>query len=214
MCVCACVRACMRVCVCVCLCACVRACVRLSNDVKKVRRCSPYSCCVSLQSAQGRWLGAAVHISIAISPPFVASVTLKALTTILLAPGKAERGRISTATRTRREHTLSAACWWLRLSWNHTIRLVTQFSQRTHWWVTRRLLTDDAMEIQFGLRPLDRAADHAYCHKLKTSWLMVLSRSRYSSGCWSGNWGNLAKDAFVKWTKRIDPRVPAVPSGP
>ena len=27
-----------------------------------------------------------------------------------------------------------------------------------------RMITDDAMEVHFGLRLLDRAADHAYCH--------------------------------------------------
>ena len=26
------------------------------------------------------------------------------------------------------------------------------------------MITDDAMEVHFGLRLLDRAADHAYCH--------------------------------------------------
>ena len=27
-----------------------------------------------------------------------------------------------------------------------------------------RMITDDAMEVHFSLRLLDRAADHAYCH--------------------------------------------------
>ena len=31
-----------------------------------------------------------------------------------------------------------------------------------------RVITDDAMEIHLGLRLLDRAADHAYCHNI--SW--------------------------------------------
>ena len=26
------------------------------------------------------------------------------------------------------------------------------------------MITDDAMEVHFSLRLLDRAADHAYCH--------------------------------------------------
>ena len=26
------------------------------------------------------------------------------------------------------------------------------------------MITDDAMEVHFGLRLLDRAADHAHCH--------------------------------------------------
>ena len=26
------------------------------------------------------------------------------------------------------------------------------------------MITDDAMEVHFGLRLLDKAADHAYCH--------------------------------------------------
>ena len=35
------------------------------------------------------------------------------------------------------------------------------------------MITDDAMEVHFGLRLLDRAADHAYCHKYP-----VLTRPR------------------------------------
>ena len=32
------------------------------------------------------------------------------------------------------------------------------------WSMRRKMITDDAMEVHFGFRLFDRAADHAYCH--------------------------------------------------
>ena len=40
------------------------------------------------------------------------------------------------------------------------------------------MITDDAMEVHFGLRLLDRAADHAYCQIIP-----VLTRSGNCGTC-------------------------------
>ena len=46
------------------------------------------------------------------------------------------------------------------------------------------MITDDATEVHFGLRLLDRAADHAYCHSypgVNQAWELRHLR------CWSYN---------------------------
>ena len=41
-------------------------------------------------------------------------------------------------------------------------RTATETSFTTQWWM--RITNGDIMEIQLGLRPHERASDHAYCH--------------------------------------------------
>ena len=47
-----------------------------------------------------------------------------------------------------------------------------------------RMITDDAMEVHFGLRLLDRAADHAYCHNYPG---VYQARELRHLQCWSNN---------------------------
>ena len=46
------------------------------------------------------------------------------------------------------------------------------------------MITDDAMKVHFGLRLLDRAADHDYCHNypgVDQAWEL------WHLWCWSSN---------------------------
>ena len=54
-----------------------------------------------------------------------------------------------------------------------------------------RMITDDAMEVHFGLRLLDRAADHAYCHNYPG---VYRARELRHLQCWSNNYSNTLKD--------------------
>ena len=74
-----------------------------------------------------------------------------------------------------------------------------------------RTVTVDATEVHYGLRLLDRAADHVYCH----NYIQVLTRPRYCGTCSVGqaHWRNSLKDASVKWTK-LGCVVPTFPLGP
>ena len=47
-----------------------------------------------------------------------------------------------------------------------------------------RMITDDAMEVHFGLGLLDRAADHAYCHNYPG---VNQARELRHLQCWSNN---------------------------
>ncbi len=73
-----------------------------------------------------------------------------------------------------------------------------------------RMITDDAMEVHFGLRLLDRAADHAHCHNYPG---VNQARELRHLQCWSSNQSNTLKDASVKWMK-LGCVVPAFPLGP
>ena len=46
------------------------------------------------------------------------------------------------------------------------------------------MITDDAMKVHFGLRPLDRAADHAYCHNYPG---VNQAQELQHLQCWSSN---------------------------
>ena len=60
------------------------------------------------------------------------------------------------------------------------------------------MITDDAMEVHFGLRLLDRAADHAYCHNYPG---VNQTRELRHLQCWSSNYSNTLKDSSAKWMK-------------
>ena len=47
-----------------------------------------------------------------------------------------------------------------------------------------RMVTDDAMEVHFGLRLLDRVTDHAYCHNYAG---VNQARELQHLQCWSSN---------------------------
>ena len=55
-----------------------------------------------------------------------------------------------------------------------------------------RIITDDAMQVQFGLKLLDRAADHA---------TIMLTGPGNCGTCSVGLVSNTLKDASVKWMK-------------
>ena len=78
------------------------------------------------------------------------------------------------------------------------------------WLMRMRMITDDAMEVHFGLRLLDRAADHAYCHNYPG---VNQARELRHLQCWSSNQSNTLKGASVKWMK-LGCVVPAFPLGP
>ena len=46
------------------------------------------------------------------------------------------------------------------------------------------MITDDAMKVHFGLRLLDRAADHTYCHNYPG---VNQARGLRHLQCWSSN---------------------------
>ena len=46
------------------------------------------------------------------------------------------------------------------------------------------MISDDAMEVHFGFRLLDRAADHAYCHNYSG---VNQARELRHLQCWSSN---------------------------
>ena len=46
------------------------------------------------------------------------------------------------------------------------------------------MITDDAMKVHFGLRLLDKAADHAYCHNDPS---VNQARELQHLQCWSSN---------------------------
>ena len=71
------------------------------------------------------------------------------------------------------------------------------------------MITDDATEVHFGLRLLDRVADHAYCHNYP-----VVNRVRQlrQLQCWSIIRATL-KEASVKWMK-LGCVVPVFPLDP
>ena len=58
------------------------------------------------------------------------------------------------------------------------------FFKFMQWSMRMRMITDDAMEVHFGLRLLDRAADHAYCHNYPS---VNLAPELRHLQCWSSN---------------------------
>ena len=46
------------------------------------------------------------------------------------------------------------------------------------------MITDDAMKVHFGLRLLDRTADHVYCHNYPG---VNQARELWHLRCWSNN---------------------------
>ena len=96
------------------------------------------------------------------------TLMLRAL--IRTAPGKGG-GR-----NTETEATMRA--WHVGLQ---KLRLYFLFMQ---WSMRMWMITDDAMEVHFGLRLLDRAADHASCHnypRVNQAWEL------WHLQCWSNN---------------------------
>ena len=78
-----------------------------------------------------------------------------------------------------------------------------------------RMITDlfydlIAMKVPFGLRLLDRAADHTYCHNCSG---VNQARELRHLQCWSSNYSNTLKDVSVKWMK-LGCVVPIFPLGP
>ena len=62
----------------------------------------------------------------------------------------------------------------------------------------------------FGLRLLDRAANHASCHNYPG---VNQARELWHLQCWSSNQSNTLKDASMEWMK-LGCLVPAFPLGP
>ena len=58
------------------------------------------------------------------------------------------------------------------------------FLKFMQWSMRMRMITDDAMEVHFGLRLLDRAADHAHCHNYPG---VNQARELRHLQCWSSN---------------------------
>ena len=61
-------------------------------------------------------------------------------------------------------------------------------------------IADDATEVYFGLRLLDRAADLAYCHNYP---VVNQARELRHLQWWSSSSSNTLKDASVKWMKLV-----------
>ena len=57
------------------------------------------------------------------------------------------------------------------------------------------MITDDDMEVHFGLRLFDWTADHANCHNYPG---VNQARELRHLQCWSGNKSNTLKGASVK----------------
>ena len=58
--------------------------------------------------------------------------------------------------------------------------------------------TDDAMEVHFSLRLLDRVADHAYCQNypdVNPAW------EPWHLQCWSSHYSDTLKEASMKGRK-------------
>ena len=71
------------------------------------------------------------------------------------------------------------------------------------------MIADDAMEVHFLLKLLDRAADHASCHNYPG-----VNQARECGTCSVGQVIRATlKDTFEKWTK-LGCEVPAFPLGP
>ena len=73
-----------------------------------------------------------------------------------------------------------------------------------------RLITDDAVEVHFGLRLLDGAADPAHCHNypgVNQAWELQHLQ------CWSGNYSNTLKRCIHEVDEAM-PRGPSLSMGP
>ena len=73
-----------------------------------------------------------------------------------------------------------------RLPWDHGMKDYRSWDFFFMQWLMRmRTISDDAMEVHFGLRLLDRAADHAaYCHNYPG---VNQARELWYLLCWSSN---------------------------
>ena len=68
--------------------------------------------------------------------------------------------------------------------WMKRSNFFLSFFKLMQWSMRMRMITDDAMEVHFGLRLLDRAADHAYCHNYPG---VNQTRELRHLQCWSSN---------------------------
>ena len=75
-----------------------------------------------------------------------------------------------------------------------------------------RMTSGDAIKVQVGLRRLDRAVHHVYCHNNYPGFNRAWNCGTY--GCWSGNLSNTLQRHLgkVAEARLCDPSLPAGPT--